>query len=106
MYAMTAEAAHARLGMRRAEEVGMSVRVAAQAGRIHFLWRELADADDLGDVAAGLYMRLTRAMAAFAGGTGSAMLQGQLGMRIINHAFRLRIMASRTSIIPHKIRGV
>ena len=67
MHAMAAGATDAGPGMRRALEVGMRARVAAQAGRIQVLRRKLAQLNDLGNVPAALYVGLARPVTALAG---------------------------------------
>jgi len=104
--AVAAKTTHTRLGMRGAEEVGMSISVAAQAGRIDLLRGELIQLDDLGDIATGFHMRLASAMAAFAGSTCSAMLKRKFGVRVVGHACSFGSVARCTGIIPDKIRGV
>jgi hypothetical protein len=106
MNAVAAEAAYSRLGMGGTEEVGVSVRVAAQASRIDLFSRELAQADDLGDIATGIHMGLAGAVTTLTRCTSFAMHQRQFGMGVVGHSPRLGIMAKHASVIANKFGWV
>jgi hypothetical protein len=82
MHRVTADAAHVGLRMRRAKEVRMSVRMAAEAGGIQSLRIGCGQIEDLRLVSSGLYVSLPWSVAALAGHAFAAMFQRKLGMRI------------------------
>jgi len=87
VHAMATGAAYAGFGMGRPVEVGMRAGMASEARRIDHLGRGFAQLKDLGDIAAGLHMGLAWAVAALTGGAGTAVQQGQLGVRIVRKLF-------------------
>ena len=103
--AMATDAAYPRLGVGRAQEVGMRTRVAVQALRVHLFGRGLGRIEDLGGVAARRDMRAAGAMAGLAGDPVIAMLQGQLAVRVVGELTGHLIVATRTGFGAHKIRG-
>ena len=83
MNAVATGAAYIRLGVRRPQEVGMSSRVATEAGSVHLLRGHLAKLADLGDIPTGFNMGLPRPVATLAGCTLPAMGQRKLGVGIV-----------------------
>jgi len=82
--AVATEAAYVCLGVRGTKEIRMSSCVAAEAGLGDLRGRELVEANDLGDIATTIDVRLAWAVAAFAGVAGASVLECQLGVRIID----------------------
>jgi hypothetical protein len=80
--AVAADTAHVVLTVGSAFEVGVLSLVATQAACIDLLGRGLGRIEDLCGVAATVYMRFTRAVAAFASHTGFAVHLGKLCVRI------------------------
>ncbi len=106
VHTVATETTNARLGVRRPEEVGMGVGMAAHAGRIHFLRRELTQLNDLGGIATGIHMGLAGTMATLAGCARAAMLESQLGMRIVGHPGRFSGVASCTGIVADEVSRI
>lgn len=84
-------------------KVRMLTSMAGQALRIHLLCCCLFELKDLGRDAAAFDMRLAGAVAAFACHTFAAMLECQIGMRIILEALHFVLMASGTGFCPDVI---
>ena len=103
--AVAAQATHARFSVRRTIEVGMRSGVATQTGLIQFRGGRFAGVENPGNVAAGLNVRLARAMARFTGDPGLAMLQCQLRVRIGGESFRFRHVASGANLLPNEVGG-
>src|ERR1035441_2343246 len=82
MDAVAACAAHPRLGMRSAREVGMRPRVAAQAGLTHLRRSQFGELLDLGHIAATLDVGLPWSVAALAS-RPRTMRQGDLVVRVV-----------------------
>jgi hypothetical protein len=72
--AVATQATYVCLGVRRAEEVGVGVGMATQAGCIHLLGGHFVESRDLGDVTACIDVGLAGTMATFAGGASPTML--------------------------------
>ena len=102
MNAVTAKTAHAGLRMRRAQEVRMRVCMATQARLVDLRGRQLVETHNLGDIATAVHVRLACAVAAFARRSCSAVLQRQLGMRIVRHTVCLVLMTGRAGVIANK----
>ncbi len=106
MYAVAACAANVGFGMGRTFEVGMRSGMAAQARFVHFRRRGLGGIEDLGNVTGAFDVRLTRAVTSLAGGSGLAMLEGQLAVRIGIECLRLRIVACGANFGADIIRRI
>jgi hypothetical protein len=74
-------------------EVGVLANMARQALLIHLLRRRLRELKDLAPVAAALNMGLARAMATLACHAFAAVLEGQLGVRVVAETLGLSLMA-------------
>src|ERR1035437_509957 len=106
VHAMATRATYAALGMRRTLKVRMRASVAAQAGLVDLLHRQLADLLNLGYVAAAFDVGLAATMAAFARRALAAMRQGTLGVRIRLKLLGYLCMAGRANIRADKISRI
>lgn len=102
MNAVAAKTAHAGLRMWRAQEVRMRVCMAAQARLVDLRGRQLVETHNLGDIATAVHVRLACAVAAFTRRSCSAVLQCQLGMRIVRHTVCLVLVTGRAGVIANK----
>ena len=84
-------------------EVGVLPNVASQALRLHLFWRCLCELKDLAGDPAALNMGLPGSVAAFACHAFAAMLERQLGMRIVVETFHLRLMAHGAGFCSDKV---
>ncbi len=105
VHAVTARATHIGLGVRRALEVRVRSRVAAQTGLVHVFGRGLGGIEDLGGVAAAFDVCTTRAVTPFAGDAGLAMHLGDLGMGIRGESLGNLVMAGCAGFRTDKIRS-
>src|ERR1019366_3797112 len=99
------DAADPGLGVGSTLEVRVRARVAAQAGRIHLLLGQLGQHLDLGYVAAAFYVGLARPVAALAGHAVAAMLQRELGMRVVLKLLDYIGVAGRADLRAKEIGG-
>ena len=99
--AMAADAAQARLGVRRAIEIRMDSSVATLTGGVCLFGRRFARQENLGDVSATLDVRLPRSVAALAGDAFAAVLQGKLRMRIVRKVLADLCVTSDTGVGAH-----
>ncbi len=106
MNAVATGATDAGLGMRRAQEVGMRSRVAAQAGRIQVLRRKLAQLNDLGNVAAALYVGLARPVTALAGRARAIVPQRKLRVRVVAELLGHIGVAGGANVRTDKVGGI
>jgi hypothetical protein len=84
-------------------EVGVLTNVASQALRLHLFRRCLCELKDLAGNPAALNMGLPGSVAAFARHAFAAMLERQLGMRIVVETFHLRLMAHGAGFCSDKV---
>lgn len=81
--AVAADATHVRLGVRRAIEVGMLARVAAQAALIQCLRACLGGIEDLRHISAAVHVLFARAMAVLARNAALAVHERHFGVRVL-----------------------
>ena len=98
---VAAEAGNAGPGMRRAQEVGVGIGVAAEAGLIDLGGCEFVEANDLGHIATAFDVCLAWTVAALAGIALAAVLEGQLGVRIVHHAIGHNLVAGGAGVIAY-----
>jgi hypothetical protein len=75
--------------------------MATEAGRIDLLGRQLVEADDLGDIATAIHVGLTWTVATLAGGASAAVLERQLGVRIVGQAIGYILVACGARIVAN-----
>jgi hypothetical protein len=93
MHSVAANAANVGLGVRRAEEVGVSSCVATQAHCIHLFSSGCSRIENLSLVTTRLDMNFARTMAALAGDALATVLQRKFGVWIRVKFFRLICVA-------------
>ncbi len=98
---VAAQTAHTRLRMRRAQEVGVGVSVATQAGLINFAGCQLVEANNFGDIATAIDVCLAWTVAALTGVALAAMLQSEFCVRIVCHAIGNHLVAGRAGVIAN-----
>src|ERR1035438_2684583 len=100
---VAADATDAGFGMRRAFEVGMRSRVAAQALFLHILGACVGGVEYLGDVAATINVCFARAVAVLAGGPVAAVHLGHLGVGIAGELLGHLVVAGSAGVAAYKI---